>query len=82
MLYRSTDCLCRRGAAVEYLAHSASLHSLENNAPSNPGTKHLARVEAVSRTTGRLIAHSEKGEVTIAFQIAPVGGVQKYDLPS
>src|SRR6266404_5536036 len=32
MLYRSTDCLCRRGAAVENLAHSASFHSPENNA--------------------------------------------------
>jgi hypothetical protein len=27
---------------VENLAHSASFHSLENNAPSNPGIKHLA----------------------------------------
>jgi len=35
MLYRSTDRLW------ENLAHSASFHSLENNAPSNPGIKHL-----------------------------------------
>src|SRR5262245_43521967 len=41
MLYRSTDRLCRCGAAVENLAHSASFQSLENNAPSNPGIKHL-----------------------------------------
>ncbi len=41
MLYRSTDRLCRCGAAVENLAHNASFHSLENNAPSNPGVKHL-----------------------------------------
>jgi hypothetical protein len=27
ILYRSTDCLCRRGASVENLAHSASFHS-------------------------------------------------------
>ena len=40
-LYRSTDCLCRRGAAVKNLAQSASLHVGENNAPSKPGTKHL-----------------------------------------
>jgi len=43
MLYRSTDRLCRCGAAVENLAHSASFHSLENNAPSNPGIKQLGR---------------------------------------
>src|SRR5271163_879162 len=45
MLYRSTDRLCRRGAAVENLAHSASLHAKENNAPSNSGIKHLAALE-------------------------------------
>jgi len=43
MLYRSTDCLSRAGASVEYLAHSASFHSAEKIAPSNSGTKHLAR---------------------------------------
>ena len=42
MLYRSTDCLCRAGASVQYLAHSASCHFKEKTAPSNPGTKHLA----------------------------------------
>src|SRR5580704_15933186 len=41
MVYRSTDCRRRCGAAVEYLAHSASFHSWENNAPSKPGIKHL-----------------------------------------
>src|SRR5262245_54770200 len=46
MLYRSTDRLCRCGAAVENLAHSASFHSLENNAPSNPGIKHLVHSAA------------------------------------
>src|SRR5207248_7971061 len=40
-LYRSTDCLCRSGAAMKNLAQSASLHAGENNAPSKPGTKHL-----------------------------------------
>jgi hypothetical protein len=43
MLYRSTDRLCRCGAAVKNLSHRASFHSLENNAPSNPGVKHLHR---------------------------------------
>jgi len=42
MLYRSTDRLCRCGAPMENLAHSASLHSRDNIEPSNPGIKHLA----------------------------------------
>src|SRR5579859_5925941 len=42
MLYRSTDRLCRCGAAVKNLAHSASLHDNEKTAPSKPGIKHLA----------------------------------------
>ena len=41
-LYRSTDRLCRGGAAVKNLAHSASLHAGENGAPSKPGIKHLS----------------------------------------
>jgi len=41
MLYRSTDRLCRGGAPVQNLSHSASLHAGENNAPSNSGIKHL-----------------------------------------
>lgn len=44
------------------------------------GPLRLARVEATSRTTGRIVAHSATGEIVIGFQIAPVGGVQKYDL--
>jgi hypothetical protein len=39
ILYCSTDCLCRCGAPMENLAHSASLHSGDKNAPSNPGIK-------------------------------------------
>lgn len=42
MLYRSTDCLSRCGAPVEYLAHSASFQLTVNNAPSKPRIKHLA----------------------------------------
>src|SRR5665213_447185 len=41
ILYRSTDCLSRAGASVEYLAHSASFHPAEKIAPSNSGTKHI-----------------------------------------
>jgi len=40
-LYRSTHRLCRAGAPVENLAHSASFHSLDKIAPSNHGIKHL-----------------------------------------
>src|SRR5690242_19107488 len=42
MLDRATDRLCRAGAAVKNLAHSASLHAREKIAPSKPGTEHLA----------------------------------------
>jgi APA family basic amino acid/polyamine antiporter len=41
MLYRSTDRLCRCGAPVKNLAHSASLHSQDKIAPSKSGIKHL-----------------------------------------
>ena len=40
MLYRSTDRLCRRGAPMENLAHSASFDSELKGAPSKPGIKH------------------------------------------
>jgi hypothetical protein len=53
MLYRSTDRLCRRGAAVENLAHSASFHSMEYNAPSKPGIKHLEE--------GNRLRHTDEG---------------------
>lgn len=33
MLYRSTDCLCRRGAPMKNLAHSASFDSEDKDAP-------------------------------------------------
>src|SRR6478752_5838574 len=42
MLYRSTNRLCRRGAPMVNLAHSASFHSREKTAPSKPGIKQLA----------------------------------------
>ena len=44
MLYRSTDCRCLCGDAMENLAQSASLHSCEKTAPSNPGIKQLGSV--------------------------------------
>src|ERR1700722_16940567 len=41
MLYRSTDRLCRCGAPMQNLAHSASFESLDKDAPSKAETKHL-----------------------------------------
>jgi drug/metabolite transporter (DMT)-like permease len=41
MLYRSTDCLSRRGAAMKKLSHSASFAPRDKGAPSNPGIKQL-----------------------------------------
>ena len=54
MLYRSTDCLCRRGAPMKNLAHSASFESLDKVAPSKPGTKQLDQPR-------QTYAESEKG---------------------
>src|SRR5215831_15765823 len=60
MLYRSTDCLCRGGAAVQNLTPSASLHSREKSAPSKPGIKHLdipvgehSRINGAVKANGR-----------------------------
>jgi hypothetical protein len=60
MLYRSTDRLCRCGAPMKNLAHSASFESLDKNAPANAGTKHLG---------SGLIDHSQN-MTTAAMQIA------------
>ena len=43
ILYCSTGCLSRRGAAVKNLSHSASFHSKEKIAPSKSGIKHLIK---------------------------------------
>ncbi len=53
MLYRSTNCLCRGGAPVQNLAHSASLHVGDNNVPSNAGIKQVA-LEFVAEAVGLL----------------------------
>src|SRR3954463_5878189 len=42
LLDRSTHCRRRAGAPMQNLAHSASFHSKEKSAPSNPVTKYLA----------------------------------------
>jgi hypothetical protein len=49
---------------------------------SRHGALKLARIDAVSRTSGRIVAHSATSEIAISFSLAPVGGVQKYDLPA
>ncbi len=79
MLYRSTDRLCRCGAAVKNLSHRASFHSLENNAPSNPGIKHLAdilRCWLASQDTGVVKAgcSSNSAGVVIDAILLPPGG--------
>ena len=67
MLYRSTDRLSRAGASVQYLAHSASFHSVEKIAPSKPGTKHLPAQNA----TGNWVKVTQRLPVRIAFDHAP-----------
>jgi hypothetical protein len=57
MLYRSTDRLCRCGAPMKNLAHSASFESLDKNAPSNAGTKHL-----VANAKGMALVGAKKGK--------------------
>jgi integrase/recombinase XerC len=42
ILYCSTDRLCRRGAAMKNLSHSASFQPKDKIAPSNAETKHLS----------------------------------------
>jgi hypothetical protein len=51
MLYRSPDRLCRCGAPMKNLAYSASFESLDKNAPSNAGTKHLNRPQRLGSFT-------------------------------
>src|SRR5205823_609460 len=73
-LYRSTDRLCRGGAAVKNLAQSASLHAGENNAPSKPGTKHLSASRRVP-APGKILEHL----VSSACEEAPVARVGDRD---
>jgi hypothetical protein len=56
MLYRSTDRLCRCGAPMKNLAHSASFESLDKNAPSNAGTKHLVNDSHFTNVYAHLLA--------------------------
>lgn len=58
MLYRSARRLCRAGAPVEYLGHSASFHSIEKIAPLNPGIKDLGVFVGLAAKDGRIPLHS------------------------
>ena len=61
MLYRSTDRLSRRGAPVQNLAHSASFESLDKDAPSKAGTKHLGGVILAGTSEGMRCAPERDG---------------------
>src|ERR1700739_1019527 len=72
MLYRSTDRLCRCGAPVQYLSHSASFHSREKYAPPNAGTKHLDQIAGKFRTRlGESLATVEKYDTPLAEATTP-----------
>ena len=72
MLYRSTDRRSRRGAPMQNLAHSASFESLDKDAPSKAGTKHLAeRGIAVSYETVRRWVESIRANGRRATAQAP-----------
>jgi hypothetical protein len=64
MLYRSTDRLCRRGAPVKNLSHSASFEPLDKDAPSKPGTKHLVSEwnDLPTDAQRRLFEHAASGK--------------------
>src|SRR5262249_39679761 len=66
-LYRSTDCLCRRGAAMKNLAQSASPHAGENNAPLKPGTKQVMAAARANRVGVMGIRAVQAGALTAAI---------------
>ena len=76
-LYRSTDCRCRCGAAVENLAHSASFHPRENTAPSNPGIKQLASLRAITGLVG--LTAAQTFEATGLYAASGGIGPRLYD---
>src|SRR5262245_56162996 len=54
ILYCSTDRLCRGGAPMKNLAHSASFESELKGAPSKPGIKHLDHGPSVRSFSERM----------------------------
>lgn len=86
MLYRSTDCLSRCGAPMEYLAHSASFQLTVNNAPSKPGIKHLDKILGLlGAATIVLMSPSAYAQETITYTYDELGRlteVEKTNGPS
>ena len=78
MLDRSTNRLSRRGAAVKNLAHSASFHSNVKIAPSNPGIKHLAKLEGMGVDSISDLRDLEPRPVRKAMTV--VGGLIIHEL--
>jgi hypothetical protein len=69
MLYRSTDRLCRCGAAVQNLSHSASFDSCDKNAPSKPGIKQLGIAEAMSERAIEAVAFRLIDEIRFSTKL-------------
>jgi Protein of unknown function (DUF2380) len=53
MLYRSTDRICRCGAPVKNVSHSASFQSFDKNAPLKSGTKQPRQARGAAADAGR-----------------------------
>ena len=77
MLYRSTDRLCRRGAPMKNLAHSASFESLDKDAPSKPGTKQVSHLErwAVFGPRATVVVNPRRGDVGVPKPILHLGDI-------
>jgi CheY-like chemotaxis protein len=79
MLYRSTHRLSRAGAPVENLAHSASFHSLEKIAPSNPGIKHLGVAAHAAYDGQSGIAAMDELKPDVVFIDIDMPGIDGYE---
>src|SRR4029077_7429494 len=96
MLYRSTDRLCRCGAPMQNLAHSASFESLDKDAPSKAETKHLVFLPTTSpspdfygglrpgdnrRADSVIALKAETGAMVWSYQLVH-HDVWDYDIPA
>jgi len=66
-LDRATHCLCRRGAAVKNLAHSASFQVCGSTVALHPGTEHLA----LDPLAGQVVVPSRTGSMLFQIVIGP-----------
>jgi hypothetical protein len=80
MLYRSTDRVCRSGAAVKNLAHSASSHSCEKTVPSKPEIKHVRSHPWIGVVFMRQRENRDKGPamLLIVEKLSPVIVPQRH----